>query len=278
MFDKLAEIGTRPGPYEYYTAADLWTDDYISQKMLEYHLDKSVDAASRNHAFIDRSVEWIIRRFNLKPGSRVIDLGCGPGLYTSRFAQCGAEVTGVDFSKRSLDHARKEAEANNLKITYVHANYLDYNPDDAFDLITMIMCDFCALSNAQRNVLLSRFHAMLKPGGSILLDVYSTEFFKSVEERSVYELNHMNGFWSPDDYYAFINTFKYPEENLVLDKYVICSRSGIKTIYNWFQCFDRESIERLFGANDLMIAEFHSNVAGDVFDADSKEFAIVAGK
>lgn len=88
MFNELKEITSKPQPYEFYTAKDLWTDEHVSKKMLAYHLNESVDAASRNHAFIDRSCAWIIHKFGLGDGSKVIDFGCGPGLYTSRLAEC----------------------------------------------------------------------------------------------------------------------------------------------------------------------------------------------
>jgi hypothetical protein len=39
MFHQLQKIHARPAPFGHYTAADLWTDEYISSKMLAYHLD-----------------------------------------------------------------------------------------------------------------------------------------------------------------------------------------------------------------------------------------------
>lgn len=86
MYKELLEINKKPKPFEYYTARDLWTDEHTSQKMLEYHLNESIDVSSRNVNFIDKSVEWIIDHFNLNQKTNLIDFGCGPGLYSSRFA------------------------------------------------------------------------------------------------------------------------------------------------------------------------------------------------
>ena len=77
----------------------------------------------------------------------------------------------------------------------------------------MIFCDFCALSLAQRKILLANFHAFLKPGGSVLLDVHSLITFHAREEAASYEGNKLDGFWSPRDYYGFLKTFKYHKEN-----------------------------------------------------------------
>ena len=65
MYNELKEINLRPKPFQFYTADALWTDEHISQKMLEYHLDESVDLSSRNKEFIERSVKWIVSHFGI---------------------------------------------------------------------------------------------------------------------------------------------------------------------------------------------------------------------
>ena len=39
MFELLEEIHTPPDPFQFYTAADLWTDEHTSERMLKFHLD-----------------------------------------------------------------------------------------------------------------------------------------------------------------------------------------------------------------------------------------------
>ena len=55
-----------------------------------------------------------------------------------------------------------------------------------------------------RKELLSKFYRTLKPSGSVLLDVYSLAAFEQKEEISTYEVNQLNGFWSPNKYYGFL--------------------------------------------------------------------------
>ena len=47
MFEQLEDINTRPKPFEFYTAADLWADEYTSSQMLAYHLNTEIDVSSR---------------------------------------------------------------------------------------------------------------------------------------------------------------------------------------------------------------------------------------
>lgn len=150
MFEQLEMMDIRPQPFEFYNAADLWTDEHTSKQMLKFHLDEKLDVSSRNIAFIDQSVDWIVSRFNIGAGKTIADFGCGPGLYTTRLARRHAVVTGIDFSKRSIQYAQETADRERLPFRYGNRNYLDFETDERFDLILMIMCDFCALSPAQK--------------------------------------------------------------------------------------------------------------------------------
>jgi cyclopropane fatty-acyl-phospholipid synthase-like methyltransferase len=276
MFLDLEAINKRPRPFEFYTAEELWNDDHTSAQMLKYHLDPKVDMSSRNHAFIDRSVDWIAARFNLGTGAEVADFGCGPGLYASRLARLGADVTGIDVSRRSIQYALETAEKEGLKISYVNRNYLEYVAGNPFDLIIMIFCDFCVLSPDQRKKLLANFRSSLKPGGSVLLDVSSLAAYDRREEQAVYQVNILDGFWSPDKYYGFLNTFKYDAEKVVLDKYTIIEPGRTRTIYNWLQYFGRQELEKEFVGGGFRIEEFYSDVAGTPFDSNGDQFAVVA--
>ena len=100
MFQELERISSRPKPFEFYTASDLWADEHTSEKMLAYHLNEEIDVSSRNGGFINRSVDWITSHFNVGAGTKIADFGCGPGLYATRLAQRNADVTGIDFSTR----------------------------------------------------------------------------------------------------------------------------------------------------------------------------------
>jgi SAM-dependent methyltransferase len=278
MFRELEEINQRPLPFEFYTASELWTDEHTSKHMLALHLNGDIDLASRKTAFIDRSVDWIVSRFRVSNETRIADFGCGPGLYTSRLAQKGAQVTGIDFSARSIRHAREDAERSGLSINYVNQNYLEFETGDRFDLVLIIYCDFCALSPRQRKQMLTKFYKSLKPGGHVLLDVCSLAAFEGREERAGYELNLLDGFWSPNRYYGFLTSFKYEEEKVTLDKYTIVEADRTWTVYNWLQYFSPNDVESEFRESGFRLDEFYADVAGSPFDPGAAEFAVVARK
>lgn len=276
MFHDLEKMNQRPEPFEFYTAADLWADEYRSKQMLAHHLNTDIDVSSRRGAFIDRSVEWISSEFDVKAGIRIADFGCGPGLYATRLASRGASVTGIDFSKNSIGYARKVAADEGLSIQYVNQNYLDFETEERFDLILMIMCDFCALSPAQRQQMLKKFYRLLHPDGAILLDVYSLSAFEQREEVASYERNQLHGFWSSEEYYGFLNTFKYGQAKVVLDKYTIVEAERTSVVYNWLQYFSPLSLQREFEEAGLAMQSSYADVAGTPFDEMASEFAVSA--
>jgi SAM-dependent methyltransferase len=278
MFNELVEINTRPEPFQFYTAEELWTDEHTSKKMLEYHLNEAIDLSSRNRDFIDLSVKWIVSYFKINSNTTVADFGCGPGLYTTQFAENNADVIGIDFSGRSVQYAKKVADQKGLNITYCHQNYLEFETDKRFDLITMIFCDYCALSPEQRKTMLNNFYTFLKPGGKVLLDVHSVNTFNNREEAALYELNQLDGFWSPEKYYGFLNTFKYDEEKVTLDKYTIIEKERTRVVYNWLQYFSRESLLKEFEENGFEVREFYSDVSGAMYSPDSPDMAVIAHK
>ena len=126
--------------------------------------------------------------------------------------------------------------------------------------------------------MLSRFYTLLKPGGSVLLDAYTLKGFDSREESATYEHSQLDGFWAAEEYFCFVNTFKYEQERVTLDKYTIIEQTRTRTIYNWLQYFTEEAIREEFVSHGFEVDGLYADVAGRPLKADSPEMAIVARK
>lgn len=255
MYRLLRELFERPQPFSVDTVEALWTDDHVSARMLECHLDPTSDLASRRPEAIDKIVGWMDARIGLS-GKSVCDLGCGPGLYAERMAALGARVTGIDFSHRSLAHASRSAAAKGLEVDYRHGDYLKSDLPKEMDVVSLIYGDFCVLSPAKRRDLLARIHAMLKPGGRFVFDLFSRDQFEKLAEGVRFERRLMNGFWAAGDYFGFAATLLYPEQHVALDRYLILEPKRRRDIYNWMQYFTPDEIvaeldEARFAAKEI---------------------------
>jgi SAM-dependent methyltransferase len=277
MYQTLRTFVERPAPFSVCTTADLWTDEYVSARMLEYHLDPASDLASRRPEAIDALVKWLETHVGLA-GKKVTDLGCGPGLYAQRMAMHGARVTGIDFSSRSLAHARWQAAAKKLAIEYRLADYLKDDLPEAQNVATLIYGDYCALSPAQRATLLKRIAAMLRPGGYLLFDVFSRPQFGQVEEGFVCERRLMNGFWAEGDYFGFKITHRYEDLALALDRYLIVEEKRTREIYNWMQYLMPDKTDAELRAAGFETAEIFDLVTGGKWIAKSAPFGVLARK
>lgn len=276
MFHQLAAINARPALYSRHTTAELWTDPHISAHMLGFHLDGQVDIASYHEEFIDRSVRWVTRRFGLGFGQRVADFGCGPGLYCNRLARTGAAVTGIDFSEVSIRHAAAAARREGLPVTYRHQDYLSYAGEEPFDLVVMIMRDYCALPPGDRRRLLHTVRNNLAGHGAFLFDVDSVAAFAAVREEASYARSLMDGFWSSHPYFGFRNVFRYEDERVSLEKYEIVEADGRRTYCNWVQHFDPDSLAAELRAGGFRLDELLGDVAGGPYRAEASQFAAVA--
>lgn len=275
MPDFPADLRERPAPFCAETVADLWTDPHVSARMLACHLDPDSPLASRPHGAIERVVGWLDARFHFA-GKCVLDLGCGPGLYAERMARRGARVVGIDFSERSIAHARAAAAEAGLDIDYRAADYLRAALPGGQDLALLIYGDFGALSPARRGGLLARVRAALKPGGAFVFDVFSRPQFELRAESTESAANLMDGFWAAGDYVGHRASFLYDELSLALDRYRIEQAGRTREIFNWLQYFTPEGVAAELSAAGFAVEAAVEAVDGGPWTPGPSEFAVVA--
>jgi len=150
-----------------------WNDPEFSERMLAEHLSQEHDLASRKNATIDEHVDWVFSTVLGGRAGRLLDLGCGPGLYVRRFTARGCECVGIDFSPASIRHAKEAAIADDLPCRFVLGDLRETEFGAGFDLVTMIYGQFNVFPRHQGMEILSKAHAALAPGGQLLLEVQS---------------------------------------------------------------------------------------------------------
>ena len=152
-----------------------WNDPAFSERMLREHLSQEHDLASRKTATIDGHVDWIFSSILGGRPARVLDLGCGPGLYTQRLARRGCECVGVDFSPASIRHASEAAAADGLSCRYHHGDLRDRDFGRGFDVVMMIYGQFNVFPRTVGMEILKKALDALVPGGRLLLELQSAE-------------------------------------------------------------------------------------------------------
>jgi SAM-dependent methyltransferase len=273
--NRILALQQKPAPFEPGEPL-FWDDPHISTQMLKAHLDPNSDLASRRPETIDRMVGWIADTLGLQAGDRVLDLGCGPGLYASRLSERGLIVTGVDYSRRSIAYARDYAEAHDLAVTYRYENYLELKDENAYDAVLLIYGDFCPLSPDQRSRLLGNVRRALKPGGRFVLDVTTRTL------RAKYGVKHGwyavdTGFWRPGPHLVLEEGFDYPEEKIYADQHIVIDPDGKVSVYrNWFQDYDPAMLTAELEAGGFEVEGLWGDLSGAPLTADSEWIGAVA--
>jgi len=241
-------------------------------------LDPEEDLASRRPETIDKSVEWITTNLQMAPGSHLLDLGCGPGLYCTRFFERGFKVTGMDYSPRSLKYAQDYAQEHGLDIEYIYQNYLELNLKNQFDAVSLIYCDFCVLPDNDRSTLLGNINQALKPGGYFVFDVHTDKEIEATSPEDYWEYFE-TGFWKPSPHLVLGNTFVYPQDQVRVSQYVVIEEDGTLSLYrNWIRGYTLEQMRLLLKEHGFSIKVWTGFLTGQLYQDDSTHLAIIAKK
>ena len=273
MYSEILKFLEKP-PIFTQSKAAFWNDNYISKQMLKAHLTPDYEGASRKLDFIERSVDWIKEIVSPTDYPLLLDVGCGPGIYAEKFTQTGYHVTGIDFSKRSIDYAKQSAHRQNLNISYLYQNYLEMDLDEKFDFSTMIYCDYGALSTKDRQVILSKIFHHLKPGGKLLLDVFSIKKFFNFREQQTWEVCHNGGFWRANKYMELNGCYKYGD-NVTLELITIITKNEITPYYLWTTYFSKETLIQEVENIGFKVQGIFSDVAGGIYQAENDTISIL---
>lgn len=109
-------------------------------------------------------------------GTRVLDLGCGPGLHVVPMARHGARVTGVDLSPAMLERARLACERAGARTRLVRADMREHVEPGAYDLVISMYTTFGYFTDPGDDLkVLRNAFASLAPGGGLVVDVLGKE-------------------------------------------------------------------------------------------------------
>lgn len=238
-----------------------WDDEHISAYMLSAHLDTDNDSASRKLATIKKSVDWICEQLPNPKYKKLLDLGCGPGIYSELLYDKGFSVKGIDFSKRSVEYAKANAKKTNREIEYSYQNYLDINYENEFDIVILIYCDFGVLSPNDRNVLLTKIYKALKNDGILILDVLNKPYLDSFDEIQSVQFEE-SGFWVSESHVIIQKNHFYSETNNTLEQYLIITEDNCECFNIWNQVYSEETFIKEIRTQGFNLLNLYDNVCG----------------
>lgn len=128
------------------------------------HPDDTLEQAQRD------KLDHILRKVQLQPGDRLLDVGCGWGAMIIRAAQQGAYAVGVTLSQNQHDHAKQRIAELGLtaRCEVRLQDYRDIPELGSFDKIVSVgMFEHVGLKNLP--LYFRQMNALLKDGGAMLM-------------------------------------------------------------------------------------------------------------
>jgi 2-polyprenyl-3-methyl-5-hydroxy-6-metoxy-1,4-benzoquinol methylase len=121
-------------------------------------------------------VDFMEEVFNLAPGSRLLDVGCGTGRHSVELARRGYQVTGIDFSAGMLNEGRKAAQQAGVEVEWIQCDATQYQAAQPFDgAICMLEAAFALFVVGQDPIekdfaILRNVNRALKPDARFMLN------------------------------------------------------------------------------------------------------------
>ena len=173
-----------------------WSDPAFSERMLTEHLRQDHDAASRRAEKIDGQIAWIHEELLAGQPTKVLDLTCGPGLYTNRLARLGHECVGIDYAPAAIRYARDLARKDGLACTYRLEDVRKAAVGESFGLVMMINGQFNVFRRDEALAILASTLEALARGGLLLLEPQTFDQIKAGGQAGATWHSHEFGLFS----------------------------------------------------------------------------------
>ncbi len=256
-----------------------WDEPDFSRRMLKEHFPHDYDAASRRFETIDSHVKWIHGQVLKGKPSRILDLGCGPGLYTSRLAKLGHLCVGIDFSPASIAYAKEQPEEARQNCTYFQEDIRTADYGDGYDLVMLIYGEFNAFRPGEAKGILEKAYRALLPGGILLLEPHPFEAVARLAEQPSSWYSSEQGLYSDDPHlYLQENLWEAECSVAITRRYIINAETGdVVRLSESLQAYTDDQYRSLVLDCGFCEVEFHPSLDGSL-NNEGSDFTVILSK
>lgn len=235
-----------------------WDDPQFSQRMLQEHLSQDHQLASRKSEAIAQQAAWITGRLLGGGQGRVLDLGCGPGLYAPHLTGAGQVYQGIDFGPASIEYAQRNF-ANKGQCQFRLGDVREADYGGPHDLVMMLYGEINVFSRQDCARILVKAYEALKPGGRILLEAHTSEAVAETGQGAPAWYKSPGGLFSDEPHMCLTENHWYEEQAVSMQIFhvVDLASATMQTYRSTMQAYDEKAYARALTRAGFGQVEFH---------------------
>ncbi len=240
-----------------------WTDDYFDEFYLKYFLLSQSDELTKVQVkFLENLV---------KPGSKILDAGCGIGRHSILLAKDGFKVVGIDTSRIFLDEANKllkNAGVENCEFKLLDMRKLEFKNE--FDSVINLWSSFGYFDDDTNFAILKGFCSALKEEGVLIIDIENRDY---ILKNFIYET-----FKEKDNLFILERRKFDPTTSIIKTHRYFIGGNLRKDYLRYIRIYSATEMINLFKAAGLKNIAVFGDYTGEEFSILSKRIIITAKK
>ncbi len=241
-----------------------WDDPVFGERMLKEHLNDAHDLASRRGPTIDRHVKWLHELVGGKP-TTVLDLACGPGLYTERLSALGHACVGVDINPAVIAYARTQ----NTDCEYIEGDITRTELNGLFDLVLILYGELSTFNTGEFERTLRYAASVLTDDGRLVLELSTPSGVLRRGQSKATWLPAYDGLFGDGPHLVLYESAWDDGAKAAVERWFVVQDDGSVDSYattTWAR--NRADLEAHFTYCGLAIDAAYGDLTGADFDAD----------
>lgn len=240
-----------------------WYKDWFAS---EYYLKVY---SHRNDSDAENLLKLIHDNIDIKSDAKILDVACGSGRHSQKFAELGYNVVGFDLSKTLLKVAQKNKSLQNLNLNYFCSDFRVIPLKTSFDLILNLFTSFGYFETDDENFSFIKYASThLNNNGYFIFDYLNPNYIK----KNLVKTSQSN-----------IDNIKYLENRSInnkrVEKEIVISDDENKHRYfESVRLYSYDKILSMFSSYGFEEIKVFGNYVGASYDENNSERMIILFK
>jgi SAM-dependent methyltransferase len=220
---------------------------------------------------VNQEVDAILALTRLRPGARIIDVGCGPGRHSLELCRRGYEVTGVDRTSAFIEAAKAKAADEGLRLELITNDMREFIRPLTYDCGLSMYTSFGYFEDQDQNIqVLSNIYDSLKYGGVLILELMGKEILARVFSDRTWD--------KQGDAFLLQERKVCRDWSWIENRWTSITSGHILEYETGHWIYSAQELNQLLLICNFVDIEFFGNLSGDDYDTMAQRLVVMARK